>query len=100
MSVTSGAYHNQTEERCPVLGGYDQVAAATLKVPVAPLHVGRTRNYYDVIIGNIAAYEDADVPFYYPYNDTEHNIGQYEVLVYNDLPYVSNHVSSLNDLVK
>lgn len=87
--MTSAAYKAQTQNRCPVLGGYDQKNAEVNNVTISPLHTGRTREYDDVIIGNIAAYaEDRNntVYLYYPYNGTEHHTTKFEVLMYSDLP--------------
>ncbi|KAJ8970140.1 hypothetical protein NQ314_001369 [Rhamnusium bicolor] len=82
ISTNRARYRDDTFDKCPVLGGYDQKAKINRKL--GTLHVGRTRIEGNVIIGNIAAYDPIHPFFYYPLNDTEIRASEYDVLIYSD----------------
>lgn len=83
VSTNSANYGNDIAHKCPIVGGYDQVASSNRNIPLGTLHIGRTRQHGDVIIGNISCYDKKDPGFHYPLNDEEIRESQFEVLVYN-----------------
>ncbi|KAG5881308.1 hypothetical protein JTB14_035584 [Gonioctena quinquepunctata] len=74
-------FKRDMKEQCPVLGGYDR-KAGEMRGSKGTLNIGRTRKFGDVIIGNIAAYDEREVWFYYPLDGGENRASSYEVLVY------------------